>query len=99
MLRPDHCAVPSEEHEDPGANRGEPEAEVNLKDTPLDKSDLKNVLLVVGPEGGFSRSEVASLKSHKNLRLVKISDFLLRAETAAVFLAGFTSHYLNKHED
>ncbi len=45
--------------------------------------DKKNLLIVVGPEGGLTGEEESAL-SDKGACLVKISDFILRVETAAV---------------
>ncbi len=47
-------------------------------------SALKNVGLIVGPEGGFSPKEKESLKNIKNLEVLKISENTLRAETASI---------------
>jgi 16S rRNA (uracil1498-N3)-methyltransferase len=44
----------------------------------------KNIGLIVGPEGGFSELEKASLKQIKNLEVLKLSENTLRAETASV---------------
>lgn len=59
----------------------------------------KNILLLAGPEGGFSRSELKLLEGAKGVSLVRISDFILRAETAAIFLAGLAIHYIGKDRD
>lgn len=40
--------------------------------------------LIVGPEGGFAEDELAQIKSRQNCRLLKLSNFVLRSETAAV---------------
>lgn len=61
--------------------------------------NFKNILLLVGPEGGFSSQELKKLKKLKNTYLVKISGFNLRAETASIFLAGLVGLFLRKNED
>jgi 16S rRNA (uracil1498-N3)-methyltransferase len=49
----------------------------------------KNILLLVGPEGGFSEEEVATVKE-KGGELISLGPYRLRAETAALaFLALF----------
>ncbi len=50
--------------------------------SPID--NFESVLLVIGPEGGFSESELLTLSKKKNVEIVKISEFNLRAETAAI---------------
>lgn len=46
--------------------------------------DFNSVLLLIGPEGGFSANELKMLSKRKNVEIVKISEFNLRAETAAI---------------
>lgn len=43
-----------------------------------------NVAYLVGPEGGFSESEFAVLKSFSNLRSISLGPNVLRAETATI---------------
>ena len=53
--------------------------------------DLVDVLLIVGPEGGLTNEEVASLKGNKNLSSVRISPLVLRSETASISLVSVVS--------
>ncbi|HKJ44218.1 MAG TPA: 16S rRNA (uracil(1498)-N(3))-methyltransferase [Balneolales bacterium] len=56
---------------------------------PSDVKKEKNILLLVGPEGGFSEEEVATVKE-KGGELISLGPYRLRAETAALaFLALF----------
>jgi len=50
--------------------------------TSLDLGD-RPILLVVGPEGGFSAAEIAAARS-ANVPTVSLGPLTLRAETAAV---------------
>ncbi len=50
-----------------------------------------NVLVVVGPEAGFSAAEQAALRA-AGAHPVSVSDYRLRAGTAAVVLAAFVAH-------
>lgn len=54
------------------------------------KSNIQwdNCLVVVGPEGGFDRSELNVFKSYKNVELVNIGEFKLRTETAVTIILG-----------
>ncbi|MCM8773985.1 MAG: 16S rRNA (uracil(1498)-N(3))-methyltransferase, partial [Candidatus Omnitrophica bacterium] len=60
-----------------------------LKDLSFDRE--KEVIVVVGPEGDFSPSEIEQLKEN-NYKGIKLSINLLRAETAAVFAVGLISY-------
>jgi 16S rRNA (uracil1498-N3)-methyltransferase len=55
-----------------------------------------SIALVVGPEGGFTEQEVESLKKLNNLKLVKLSNFVLRTETAAIGLLATTVSNINQ---
>jgi len=63
----------------------------------LDKG--KNILLLVGPEGGFSSQELEELRAIDSVYFVNLSIFTLRAETASIFLVGLVSSLLNRDED
>ena len=52
----------------------------------ISKSD-KNILCIIGPEGGFSLEEVEFLKSCGGIE-VSLGKRILRAETASIVLAG-----------
>ncbi len=52
-------------------------------------SSVSNLLLV-GPEGGFSESEIDSARKNK-VALIRLSDNVLRVETAAVLLVSILS--------
>ena len=57
---------------------------------------VKNVLLVVGPEGDFSAEEKGFLKTSGCVPL-NIGANVLRLETAAIFITGLTSYFLQNH--
>lgn len=54
----------------------------NLKDV-LKKSELTNVYIFIGPEGGFTRSEVVFAEEN-DIRVVTLGRLILRAETAGL---------------
>lgn len=56
---------------------------------------IKDVLIVIGPVGDFSDSEYNQFKT-KGFKSIKLSQNLLRTETAAVFFVGMLNHYLNE---
>lgn len=53
----------------------------------LAKHNVKNVALIVGPEGGFSDDEVEFLES-KNVITVSLGKRILRAETCSIVASG-----------
>lgn len=54
-----------------------------LHDLLKDSSQNQSIGYLIGPEGGFSPSEIESLKNLK-VKMVSISDKVLRSETAAI---------------
>ena len=57
----------------------------SFKEKPIEKGD--KVLVVIGPEGGFSQKEFDSFKE-KSLEMLTLGDLILRAETAVVVALG-----------
>lgn len=51
----------------------------------------KNILYIIGPEGGFDESEVDFLKNKKAYE-ISLGNRILRAETAAIAVASVISH-------
>jgi 16S rRNA (uracil1498-N3)-methyltransferase len=68
---------------------GQTVSQVLRKSCPDKRKDL---LLLVGPEGGFAETERTALEAEKNVSFVRISKYVLRAETAAIFLAGLVAY-------
>lgn len=59
----------------------EPTAEVRLSAVRLEPEDERDVILVVGPEGGIAAEELTSLED-AGARLVRLGDTVLRTSTA-----------------
>ena len=57
----------------------------SFKEKPIKKGD--KVLVVIGPEGGFSQKEFDSFKE-KSLEMLTLGDLILRSETAVVVALG-----------
>ena len=57
----------------------------SFKEVPIKKDD--KVLVVIGPEGGFSQKEFDYFKE-KSLEMLTLGDLILRAETAVVVALG-----------
>ena len=68
---------------------GERSTEISLKNylvqNPIKKSE--KVLVIIGPEGGFSQKEFDYFKD-KNLPIVSLGDLILKAETAVIMALG-----------
>ncbi len=65
----------------------------SFKQKPINKGD--KVLLIIGPEGGFSQKEFNYFKDN-NLEMLTLGDMILRAETAAtVAIGNITYEYSN----
>lgn len=52
------------------------------------KEQAKNILIIIGPEGGFSKTELAKAQE-SNVLFAKLNLPILRTETAGVVAAGF----------
>lgn len=50
--------------------------------------NIKKILYIIGPEGGFSNEEIEYLKSLSNSYVVTLGKNILRAETAAIIVGG-----------
>lgn len=65
----------------------------------LIKQKINNELtiaVIIGPEGGFSKSEIEFIKqSSKNVKTVVFGERILRSETAAVYVLSILDYELN----
>lgn len=57
----------------------------SFKEVPLNNGD--KILVIIGPEGGFSQREFDFFKM-KNLEMLTLGDLILKAETATVVALG-----------
>lgn len=55
-------------------------------------ADIKNVAVIIGPEGDFTPEEVSDLKD-KDFTAINISDNILRSETACIFFVSVLSMF------
>ena len=56
-----------------------------LREHPAKKEE--NILLIIGPEGGFSQDEFELMKKD-NLPMLSLGDLILKAETAVIVTLG-----------
>ncbi len=74
-------------------------AKSDSKDLLSYKNDIKKskeIFIVIGPEGGFSKSE-ESKSLDNNFKLLNLSPNILRVETASFFSVGLLNYYLNQN--
>jgi len=55
----------------------------------------EEILILVGPEGGFSNSEYNQFKEN-NFKFFKLSSHILRVETASIFSVGLINYFCDK---
>ena len=56
---------------------------------------MENILLIIGPEGGFSQAEFEYMKA-KELPMLTLGDLILKAETAVIVTLGNIVYELGK---
>ena len=61
----------------------------------LKKLSKKPVCILVGPEGDFSESEREEILSYKGVQAIKISDNILRSETAVISAISIINYAIN----
>lgn len=59
----------------------------------IDLKDKKKIAILIGPEGGFDIEEIKALSSLSNIEFVKLTNSILRSETASFYLI---SNLINK---
>lgn len=59
----------------------------------MPKEKCSKILLLVGPEGDFSPEEYAKLKT-ENFSFAKLSENILRVETASIMASGLINYFL-----
>ncbi len=70
----------------------EREDEVSLKTQIQTIKKSEKVLVIIGPEGGFSEKEINKLKSSGFIS-ISLGKTILRAETAAIYVASVFRHH------
>ena len=63
----------------------------NLKQSLNKYTGLKNIAIIIGPEGGFSENEIALL-NHSNVEMVTLGPRILRTETAGIATLAMLSY-------
>ena len=59
----------------------------------------KNVLVIVGPEGGFDDKEVETILKHKNVRKISLGKRILRTETAPLYIMSVLGFLGEQYEN
>jgi 16S rRNA (uracil1498-N3)-methyltransferase len=69
------------------------EGTTSIKNVLKQNSDVRNIIVLIGPEGGFSLSE-AELARDKGFHLVSLGQNILRTETAAIAVLSMIGYEL-----
>lgn len=62
----------------------------------IDFTNLKNIGLLIGPEGGFTNQEIDIIKMMTNVKLVQLTKTILRSDTASFFTLSILINHLFK---
>ena len=65
--------------------------EINLKKNIFIDNNIKNILVLIGPEGGFSDQEVNTLEAHPKVKTISLGKRVLRTETAPLAIMAILS--------
>lgn len=68
---------------------------IRLKENLKDMQDVKNIAVVIGPEGGLDNVEVESLLKKAIATDVSLGERILRAETASLAIISILNYELN----
>ena len=71
--------------------------DLNSKNKKIDINKMKNrpICIIIGPEGDFSENERKEILSLEGVNSIKVSENILRAETAAVTTISIINYFLN----
>ncbi len=58
----------------------------SFKEKPVKKGN--NILIIIGPEGGFSEKEFEYFENNRKVEMLTLGDMILRAETATIVALG-----------
>lgn len=71
---------------------------INLYKSISDKK-YKNILVIIGPEGGFDDKEVETLMNLENVRGISLGKRILRTETAPLYIMSVLSFLGEQYEN
>jgi 16S rRNA (uracil1498-N3)-methyltransferase len=71
--------------------------DLNSNNKKIDKSKLsdKPICIIIGPEGDFSEDEKLQILNFKGVQALKISDNILRSETAVISTISIVNYAIN----
>lgn len=64
----------------------------------LDKKEIRNIAIIIGPEGGIASNEISFLKELPNIKVVTLGKRILRTQTAPVVLAAIVMYEFDEME-
>ena len=65
---------------------------INLKETLNNMKNIKNIAVVIGPEGGLEDAEVDEILQNKNSTHISLGERILRAETASFAILSILNY-------
>lgn len=68
---------------------------VSLKETLKNIKGIKNIAVVIGPEGGLDSSEISDILNKSNCTDISLGERILRAETASLAILSILSYELD----
>lgn len=57
-------------------------------------SSISKVAIIIGPEGGFEEFEIKKLSNISNVKIIKLTNTILRSETAAIYAISIVSNFI-----
>ena len=71
--------------------------DLNSNNNKIDKSKLtdKPICIITGPEGDFSETEREEILNFKGVQSIKISENILRSETAVISAISIVNYVIN----
>lgn len=61
----------------------------------LQEDGIKNIAVIIGPEGGFDNTDLEHIFKCKNIQDISLGDRILRAETAGIYLLSVLNYVTN----
>lgn len=70
-------------------------AEIKLQSIQNNITSVKNIAVIIGPEGGFDEQEVEKICNNRNVISILFGERILRAETASVYILSILDYLSN----
>ena len=61
----------------------------------LKDNKFKDIAIIIGPEGGFDKTEIKEIEKYSNVKTISLGKNILRAETASLNLLSIVNYEMN----